>query len=171
VWVVGHGQVGWFLARGCGLQARDRRLVTVAAMVPDLDGLSILGGYDAYFQGHHVWLHSVFAAIAFAAGAAVLAERKAIVAGLAFLGVALHVLSDGLGLLAVMPLWPASRWVFWPSGGSLAVAAVGEIAVPAVLLAAQVALARREGISILELLPPRAEGWLRRRWRERFGGA
>lgn len=171
MWVVGHGQVGWFLARGCGLEARDRKLVTVAAMLPDLDGLSILGGYDLYFRAHHVWLHSVFGALAFAAGAAVLARRKAAVAGLAFLGVALHVLSDGVGLLAVFPLWPMSRRVFWPNGESFAIAAVGEILVPAALLAAQLALARREGISILELLPPRAEGWLRRRWRDRFGGA
>lgn len=171
MWVVGHGQVGWFLARGARLTARDRKLVTVAAMLPDLDGLSILGGYDLYYSGHHVWLHNLWAALAFSIGAAALGSRRGIVFVLSLLAVALHVLSDGFGLLALAPLWPASNWVFWPNDERYWVAAIGEVLVPALLLWAQVALARREGISILELLPARAEEWLRHRWRERFGGS
>jgi len=136
-------------------------------MLPDLDGLSILGGYDLYFTGHHVWLHNVFAALLFAAIVAALATRKLVAALLALVGVGLHVLSDGFGLLALAPLWPASNWVFWPNDENYVVAALGEVGVPGLLLWAQVALARREGISILEVLPARAEAWLRRKWRER----
>lgn len=169
MWVVGHGQVGWFLARGARLEAQDRKLVTVAAMLPDLDGLSILGGYGLYYSGHHVWLHSVWAALGFALLAATFATRRLVVFGLSLVAVALHVVSDGFGLLACAPLWPVSNWVFWPNDERYWVAAIGEVGVPALLIWAQVALARKEGISILELLPTRAEEWLRIRWRERFG--
>jgi hypothetical protein len=169
VWVVGHAQVGWFLAWGCRLQKRDRCLVATAAMLPDLDGLSILGGYDLYYAVHHVWLHNVMAGAIFAGGVAAFARRKLLVLLLAFAAVALHVVSDGFGLLALEPLWPLSNWVFWPNDESYWVAAIGEVGVPVLLLAAQVALARREGISILEMLPARAERWLRDRWAERRG--
>jgi membrane-bound metal-dependent hydrolase YbcI (DUF457 family) len=171
MWVGGHAQVGWFLARACRLERRDRRLVAIASMLPDIDAIGILGGYRLYFTTHHVWLHNVFAATAFALGAACLARRRVATALLAFAGVALHVVSDGFGLLALTPLWPASSWVFWPNDDRYWVAAIGEILVPALLIAAQVALARREGISVLEVLPRRWEDWLRARWRERFGGA
>lgn len=170
MWVVGHAQVGWFMARACKVEARDRKLVALACMLPDVDGLTILGGYDLYFAGHHVWLHSVFAAALFAALMAVFARRRLLVAALSLLGVLLHLLSDGFGLLALAPLWPVSTWIFWPNDGRYWVAFVGEVIVPALLIAAQVALARREGTSILELLPARAEGWVRARLRERFGG-
>jgi membrane-bound metal-dependent hydrolase YbcI (DUF457 family) len=168
VWVVGHGQVGWLMAWGARLSPRDRKLVTVAAMAPDLDGLAILGGHQAYFDGHHVWLHSVFAAAGFGLLAAALAQRRVLTGLLAVLAVLLHLLSDGFGLLQVYPLWPASRWIFWPGDGRFGVAAIGEVVVPVLLLTAQVVIARRTGESILELLPRRAQDWLRRRWRERF---
>jgi membrane-bound metal-dependent hydrolase YbcI (DUF457 family) len=166
MWVGGHAQVGWFAARIARLEKRDRCLVALAAMLPDLDGLSIAFGYSAYYRIHHVWLHNVFACAAIALLVAAAARRKVAVFFVAAAGILLHVLSDGFGLLALMPLWPASRWTFWPNDERYWLAAMTEIGVPVLLISAQVWLARRDGTSILEMLPSRWQAWLAARWAE-----
>ena len=157
MWVGGHAQVGWFAARWAGLEQRDRCLVALAAMLPDLDGLSIVFGYSAYYRIHHVWLHNVFACAGIALLVAVTARRKVAVFVVAAAGILLHIVSDGFGLLALMPLWPASRWVFWPNDESYWIAAIFEAGVPVLLIAAQVRLARRDGPASrkTEILLPR----------------
>ena len=42
-----HAELSW-LAGVRLTERRDRLLVTLAGVVPDLDGLSLLGGVDAY---------------------------------------------------------------------------------------------------------------------------
>ena len=166
MWVGGHAQVGWFAARAAGLGPRDRALVALASMLPDLDAIGIVFGVSAYFSTHHVWLHNVFACGACSLGVALWAERRALVAICAAIGVVLHLVSDGFGLLALAPLWPVSSRVFWPNDGRYWVAAISEMGVPVALIAAQVWLFRRDGTSILEILPQRAKDWLARRWRQ-----
>lgn len=167
MWVVGHAQVGWFSAWLSGLKRRDRVLVAAAGAFPDLDGLSILFGIEAYFTAHHVWLHNVWTAMGLGVAAFVLADRRVVTGLLATAAVLLHVASDGLGLLALAPLWPVSRRVFWPSQGSLLVAFLGEVCVPALLLWWAWRVERSRGVGILEVLPPRWESAARAWWIER----
>src|SRR5688572_7554152 len=125
MWDIGHAQVGWFSGWLAGLRRRDRVIVAIAGAVPDIDGLSLLFGIDAYFAAHHVWLHNVWTAMLAGLAASLLAERRMVTALLAMSAVLLHILSDGLGLLAQAPLWPLSRWSFWPSNGNFLVAFLG----------------------------------------------
>ena len=166
MWIVGHAQVGWFLARAAKLESRDRRLVTACAVLPDLDGLTLLGGLDAYLAGHHVYLHNVLAIVLLPALALAFARRR-VATGLAALGaVLLHLGSDGLGFLELRPLWPFSRWVWWPNDFNYPMAFFGEVLVPLALLAWGLSVFRRERLSVLELISPRVDramaGWLER---------
>jgi inner membrane protein len=48
-----HAELSWLVAQGLP-DRRDRILVTVAGVAPDLDGLTILGGIDTYAEGSPV---------------------------------------------------------------------------------------------------------------------
>ena len=65
-----HGLVSWVVANGANVERRERILITLAGLAPDLDGLSILGGREAFQAYHHVWGHNVLFAVLFAAVAA-----------------------------------------------------------------------------------------------------
>lgn len=61
-----HGMVGWTLALALGGQRehgwRVAGMAAVAAILPDLDGLSLLAGPSAYAEMHRVWGHNLVAA-------------------------------------------------------------------------------------------------------------
>lgn len=57
-----HLAAAWIV--GSALEhRRDRRLVAWAGVVPDLDGLAVLGGVDAFGRWHHVLTHGLLAAV------------------------------------------------------------------------------------------------------------
>src|SRR5688500_16035077 len=104
-----HGELGWLL--GVKLkERRDRVLVTIAGVAPDLDGLSILAGTEAYGEYHHLLTHGYPAAIAFTVIGAALAKNKLAVAPLVLAAFHLHLLCD---LAGSGPGWPISY--FWPT--------------------------------------------------------
>ncbi|MDX2009711.1 MAG: metal-dependent hydrolase [Myxococcaceae bacterium] len=103
-----HAELAWLV--GARLSARrDRVLVTLAGVVPDLDGLTLLAGEEAYGTYHHVLTHGLLSASLCAAGLALLAERKAVVGALAFVTFHLHLVCD---LAGSGPGWPI--WYWWP---------------------------------------------------------
>jgi len=157
--------VGWFLARAGRLEARDRRVAVWCAVLPDLDAVTRFGGLEAYLCGHHVYGHNLLAALVLAGGALLLARRKLTVFLVSLAAVLLHFLSDGLGYLEIRPLWPFSRWIFWPGQGSHLVAMIGEVGIPLPLVWWSAAVFRREGVSVLEAVSPRLDGALGRRLR------
>lgn len=163
MWIPGHVTIGWGLARATGLPRRDRAIVAWSAAVPDLDGLAIVFGTATYVDVHHVWLHNLPTTALLAVAGFALARHRLMVAGLVTVTVLLHLVSDAFGLLQVRPLWPFARTMFWPNDGSLLIGMVGEVIVPAALLAWQVFVWRREGVSILEIASPRADRWLAER--------
>lgn len=64
-----HFFAGWLIANMDHLERRDRALVTLGAVIPDVDGLGILfdiasrdqgRALDFYSQYHHVLAHNVF---------------------------------------------------------------------------------------------------------------
>ena len=109
-----HGELSWLVAQGLS-RRRDRILVTVAGVLPDLDGLALLGGTDFYGRYHHTLTHGWLAALVLAAGCAALASdsplRRGREEGRAWLGVFtlslvtfhLHLLCD---LAGSGPGWP-----------------------------------------------------------------
>jgi len=103
-----HAELSWLLAQGLP-DRRDRVLVTLAGLAPDLDGLSLLGGLDAYGRYHHLLFHGAVGAAVTAAGCAALARKRGAVAALAAVAFHLHLLCD---LAGSGPGWPL--WYWWP---------------------------------------------------------
>ena len=108
----------WVIAAKTTDNARDCRLVALAGILPDLDGLGIIGDFATralgwkktlfYEHYHHYLLHGVFGGILIAALLAVFARQKWRVALLALAVFHLHVLLDFLGSRGPSPedLWP-----------------------------------------------------------------
>lgn len=112
-----HAELAWLCAQGLPTR-RERALVALAGVLPDLDGAGLLlypwDSGAAYGQWHHLVGHTVFAALGTALLCGGLA-RSLRVAALAFAVFHLHLLCDLLGSGAGWPiayLWPLSdRWV------------------------------------------------------------
>ena len=98
-----HLLIGWLSGACCLKQTRERRVVALSGIAPDLDGLGLLvdqytGTTSYYFQYHHYLGHSLFAAILFSAIAYACAKtQKALVSLLVFIVVHLHILADIAG--------------------------------------------------------------------------
>ena len=102
---VTHFFTGWVLANSTALTRRDRALVTLSAVVPDIDGLGIIAELltrnsshpQLWFSRYHHSLHTLAFALVISALAFTLAEQKQKTAVLCFLGFHLHLLEDLLG--------------------------------------------------------------------------
>lgn len=101
---------------------RDRKLVTVAGIIPDVDGLGIVvdmakslasgepATYEYYQHYHHLLLHGWPGAVAVAAVLACFARKRWRVLLLCLLTFHLHLLCDLVGSRGPSPsdLWPIS---------------------------------------------------------------
>jgi len=110
----------WLVAVAVADNPRDRRLVTLAGILPDADGLGIVVDvakslasgqeitFHYYQQFHHLWLHGWPAALAIVAVMAFFAIRKWKVALWCLVTFHLHLLCDLLGSRGPSPadLWP-----------------------------------------------------------------
>jgi len=97
-----HFFSGWVLANAATLSRRERVLVTLACVAPDVDGLGIVADYFTrnsqhpleWFSTYHHLLHSLpFALIVTAVSFAVAAQRWK-TAGMVFLSFHIHLLED-----------------------------------------------------------------------------
>ncbi|MHB8875217.1 MAG: metal-dependent hydrolase [Myxococcaceae bacterium] len=118
-----HGELSWLLAQK--LEARrDRLLVMAAGLAPDLDGLTLLAGEDAYGRWHHLLSHGFVAALGVTGACALFARRRLTVALLALAAFHLHLVCDLAGSGAGWPLYylyPFSeRAIGWSGGWELA---------------------------------------------------
>lgn len=179
-----HLLAGWAVANTAKLGPRDRLLVTLAAVLPDADGLGVLvdlvrrnstSGFEYYQRFHHVLFHNLFFGIAVAAAAFALGVRRRMAAGLAFLAFHLHLLGDivgsrGLGddYWAFPYLTPVSSYEVvwkgqWPLNGWQ------NFAVTGILMALMFYLAWRRGYSPVGLVSVKADAAFVDVLRSRFG--
>ena len=103
---VTHALIGWAVANATPLSRKERVLITLASVVPDLDALGMLVDfitrraahptywYDAY---HHVLGHNLAFALVVTALTLLVAERRTVTATLSFLSFHLHLVGDLLG--------------------------------------------------------------------------
>lgn len=103
-----HAELSWLLGHRSATR-RQRVLVTCAGVLPDLDGLSLIGGADLYARYHHLLLHSWLGALITTIGVWALSARSVRTALLACAAFHLHLLCD---LLGSGPDWPL--WYFFP---------------------------------------------------------
>ena len=113
-----HLLASWVIAAKTTDNPRDCRLVTLAGILPDVDGLGLvvdlatkaLGykGTHLYWRYHHVLLHGAFGAILIAGLLACFARQRWRVGLLALVVFHLHLLCDFIGSRGPSPedLWP-----------------------------------------------------------------
>lgn len=167
-----HAELSWLGAQRLQ-EKRDRLLVTLAGLSPDLDGLTLLAGEDLYGEWHHVLTHGFVSALALSALLTAFARQRAAVFALSLAAFHLHLLCDLAGSGPGWPLyyfWPFSRleW-FWSGQWDLASWQNSLIGLAATL--AVLACALPHGRTIVELISPRADAQVVATLRKRFGRA
>ncbi len=182
---VTHLLVGWTVANASPLSRRERAVVALAGVVPDVDGLGIVAdlvtrnsaaALDWWGRFHHVLAHNLGFGLLVMAAAWAVAARRTRVALLAGLSFHLHLLGDLAGsrgpdgdpwpipyLLPFSDAWQLTwqgQWELnaWPN-----------FAITAVLLGLSFHLAWRRGFSPVELFSRRADRAFVETLRARFG--
>lgn len=184
-----HFLVGWVALEKFQVSRRDKALVALAGIAPDLDGIGIVVDFatrtlalpetDYYQTFHRMYGHGLAAALLIAAVAALLGTRRRRVAVCAFISVHLHFLCDLLGsrgnsaedIWGIYYLAPfTTRYaVAWP--GQWPLVGWQNMAITAVLLGIVLARATRTGYSPLGLISAPADQALiatLRKWKEQW---
>lgn len=176
-----HFLASWLAANGGGRSRRDRAIITIAGVIPDLDGLGYpvdwlaekLGYATHLYDYHHVLCHNLGFALLTAVAAFLAATRRWATALLALAAFHLHLALDLLGSKGpdgdpweIPYLLPFSRAWELTCSFQWELDSWQNKAVGVALLAATVALARWRGFSPFEMFSKRAEaaftGMLRR---------
>ncbi len=180
-----HLLIGWGLANTADLNRRERGVVTLAAVVPDIDGLGIIADFatrnssqpsELWGSLHHVLGHNLGVGILVSAVAFAVATRRWLCATLAFIAFNLHIVGDVIGgrgpdgdqwpipyLLPFSDRWQlawSGQWELnnWPN-----------IALTVALLSLTFYLGWGRGYSPLELVSRRADTAFIAALRARFG--
>ena len=183
---VTHLLAGWLVANTVPLSRRDRTLVTLSGVIPDIDGLGIIADLatrgspaplDWYWRFHHTLGHNLAFGLVVTTAAFCLAARRRVVAALALLSFHLHLLGDVLGSgggpgsyqWSIPYLVPFSDALQIAWEGQWALNAWPNIVITVFLLAATFYLAWRRGSSPAELISRRADTVFIDTLRARFG--
>lgn len=165
-----HAELSWLAAQGLG-ERRDRRLVVLAGLAPDLDGLTILLGGGAFERWHHVLTHGLTAALLVAAACGAAARRRLATALGALLAFHLHLACDLVGSGPDWPLrylWPWSG-VDWSWRGGWELEAWPNQLIGLLATLACLALARPLGRTVVEVASARVDALVVEAVRRRLG--
>ena len=180
---VTHCFTGWVFANCARLDRRERAIVTLACVAPDVDGLGIIPELLTrnsahpllWFTLYHHRLHTLAFSLVVAAVALALARQRWKTALLAFASFHLHLLEDVLGSRGpdgyqwpIPYLSPFSHSLQLAWQGEWALNAWPNVAVTVALLAITLWLAWRRGFSPLEMMSARADAALVAVLRRRF---
>ena len=180
---VTHFFSGWVLANCARLDRKDRALVTIACVAPDIDGLGIIPELLTrnsahpllWFTLYHHSLHNLAFALVVAAVSFALARRKWMTGLLALLSFHLHLFEDVLGSrgpdgyqwpIAYLQPFASSLQFAWR--GQWALNAWPNVALTIALLLVTLWLAWRRGFSPLEMISTKADAALVAILRQRF---
>ncbi len=178
-----HGLLSYLVAESARLSRRDRALVTVAGMSPDIDGLGFaveLATRDSahpllWFSTYHHVFHNITFAVVAALTVSCLAKRRWMAAGLAIFAVHLHYFCDLIGARgpdgAQWPLpylAPFDRNLELTWSGQWALNGWPNFVITAAAMAAVFYLAWRRGYSPVGLLSERADAAFVNILRRRF---
>ena len=168
-----HFLTGWALANTVpSLTPRDRALITLAGVVPDIDGLGaipdVLTRHSAHpldwFSRYHHQLHNLAFALVVSALALALANRKWFVGAMALASFHLHLFEDVIGARGpdgyqwpIPYLKPFSDAANITWSGQWALNAWPNFAITIALLLFTFHLAWSRGYSPLEMVSPRAD--------------
>ena len=171
-----HLLMSWLVAASGDLDRRDRAIVTIAGICPDLDGLAIILSYFSsdptyahlwYSKYHHVLCHNLGFGLLVGAISFWLATSRYKTAMIAFCAFHLHLLCDIAGSKGPYGYpWPipyllpfSDKWnLTW--SGQWELNAWPNIVITEILLLVTILLARRKGYSPLDLIWPYGDGIL-----------
>lgn len=169
-----HALIGWCIANvSPDLDRRERLLITAAAVIPDVDGLGMVAELATrgtehplfwWTDYHHVLAHNVGAAMVITIAAFVLARHRWTAALLACAAFHSHILGDVIGARGpdgyqwpIPYFLPFSRTPELAWSGQWALNAWQNLVITAAALLVTLMLARRRGVSPVELISPRAD--------------
>jgi len=182
---VTHLLASWTVANAVPLSRRDRAIVTVAGVIPDLDGLGLVveqttWSWDKplywYSEYHHTLAHNLGFALVVTAVVAILGARRAVTSAMVFAAIHLHLLGDLVGSRGPDGYqWPipylepfSDRWqLTWQ--GQWVLNAWPNVALTVLLLALTLYWTWKRGRSPVELISRRADAALVLTLRRRFG--
>lgn len=180
-----HFLISWAIANTAEIQRRDRALVTLSGVIPDLDGAGIIAELLTensstplvwYSNYHHVLGHNLGVGLALAAAVFLLSIRRWMSAFLAFLVFHLHLLGDLVGSRGPDGYqWPIPY--FFPFSTKLTLTWQGQwelnawpnILATLLVVGITLYIAWKRGHSPLEMVSPRADAALVAGLRKRFG--
>ncbi len=180
-----HLLVSWTVANIKQLEKRDRGLVTLGGIIPDIDAAGlfiglIIGEKEAAFRWHthyhHVLTHNLFLAILISISALFMARQRLITSLLTFFSFHLHILGDLVGSRGPDGYqWPISylfpltdSWqLIWH--GQWELNAWPNILITIILLSWTIYLAWKRGYSPVEFLSPSADKTFAKELQKRFG--
>jgi len=179
-----HLLVGWVTANSATLNRRERAAVTIAGIIPDVDGLGLIAEVSTrhsshpllwWSEYHHVLGHNIGLGLLVTAAGFALATKRWLTAALVCLSFHLHLLGDLAGARGpdgdqwpIPYLLPFSRTWQWTWSGQWALNSWPNILLTALLLATTLRLAWQRGFSPLELISTRADRAFVETLRRRF---
>jgi membrane-bound metal-dependent hydrolase YbcI (DUF457 family) len=107
-----HIGLSWIVASLGRGSRKDRWLITLAGVLPDLDGAGIVWSAQAYAAVHRAAGHGLAFAVLWTALTLWRADRRRSAAVLAMVSFHMHLLLDlvGTGGLPIRYFWPVSDW-------------------------------------------------------------
>jgi hypothetical protein len=175
-----HLFTSWLLPWTALAERRDRVIVAVAGIAPDVDApiLLLWGGKRAFVDHHHEWTHHLAGAVVAAAAGFALGRSRARTAALAAAAWLLHLLldlagagerfEDGTFAYPLPLLWPFSTREFDPFPFAWPLASWQNATVMAALLVLAGRMGVVHGRTVLELISPRADAAVVAALRGRF---
>ena len=98
-------QYGWWFAHWTDINRRERAAIALAAAAPDLDGLALFGGGDAYYRYHHILFHNAGSTLAVIPLAGIFFWKRPLVWLLVVFAFAMHMVEDYFTVA-----WPMRPW-------------------------------------------------------------
>ncbi len=183
--LITHLLTGWALANAVPLDRRDRAIVTIASIAPDVDGLGIVVEHTPlneiiplhlFSDYHHVLAHNLGFGLLMFIIALIINRRKLLAPSMVFVVFHIHLLADIVGSRGPDGYqWPipyllpfsANCQVVWK--GQWALVSWQNIAITIILMGLTIQLAWKRGYSPVEMISERADAKIIETLRARFG--
>lgn len=180
-----HLMLGWTVANIKPVDKRDRGLITLSGIIPEVEALGffiilIMGDRDGafrwYTQYHHVLAHNLFAALLIFMSTFLLARQRILTAILSFGSFHLHILGDLGGSRGpdgyqwpIYYLFPFADSYQLTWSGQWPLNAWPNILITIILLSWTIYLAWDKGYSPMEFISPAVDRNFVEMLRKRFG--
>ena len=180
-----HLLASWTVASIPRFESRDRAIITLAGILPDIDGLGIVAELATehtqqpllwYSKYHHVIGHNLAFGIAICIFAATIAKRRLLTAGLVFFVFHLHLLCDLIGSRGpdgyqwpIPYFYPYLQHIELIWSGQWTLNAWPNFLLTIILMMITFYQAWKKGVSPLEIISKRANQMFVDAFRQRFG--